>query len=106
MAALMVFGVFLVSIALSIPIATSMIVGSISPILLLGKGGSIVQLLNNTFSGANSTPILAVRRQNPRRCALCGNPDLSVLRCNFRFRSCNDRSCRFHGNSFHDQHGL
>ena len=50
MAALMVFGVFLVSIALSIPIATSMIVGSISPILLLGKGGSIVQLLNNTFS--------------------------------------------------------
>ena len=60
MAALMVFGVFLVSIALSIPIATSMIVGSISPILLLGKGGSIVQLLNNTFSGANSTPILAV----------------------------------------------
>ena len=60
MAALMVFGVFLVSIALSIPIATSMILGSISPILLLGKGGSIVQLLNNTFSGANSTPILAV----------------------------------------------
>ena len=54
MAALMVFGVFLVSIALSIPIATSMIVGSISPILLLGKGGSIVQLLNNTFSGANA----------------------------------------------------
>ena len=54
MAALMVFGVFLVSIALSIPIATSMIVGSISPILLLGKGGSIVQLLNNTFSGAHS----------------------------------------------------
>ena len=37
MAALMVFGVFLVSIALSIPIATSMILGSISPILLLGK---------------------------------------------------------------------
>lgn len=49
MAALMVFGVFLVSIALSIPIATSMIVGSISPILLLGKGGSIVQLLKQYF---------------------------------------------------------
>ena len=26
----------------------------------MGKGGSVVQLLNNTFSGANSTPILAV----------------------------------------------
>ena len=70
MAALMVFGVFLVSIALSIPIATSMIVGSISPILLLGKGGSIVQLLNNTFSGANSTPILAVPQRvvSPEDC--------------------------------------
>ena len=60
MAALLVFVVFLVAIAVSIPIATSMILGSIAPILLMHKGGSIVQLLNNTFSGANSTPILAV----------------------------------------------
>ena len=60
MAALLVFLVFLIAIALSIPIGTSMVLGSISPILLMQKGGSIAQVLNNTFSGANSTPILAV----------------------------------------------
>lgn len=60
MAALLVFVVFLVGIAISIPIGVSMILGSVAPILLLEKGGSIVQMLNNTFSGANSTPILAV----------------------------------------------
>lgn len=60
MAALLVFIVFLVAIAISIPIGVSMIVGSLAPIFLMDKGGSIAQLLNNTFSGANSTPILAV----------------------------------------------
>lgn len=60
MAALLVFIVFLVCIALSVPIGVSMAMGSLAPILLMGKGGSIAQLLNNTFSGANSTPILAV----------------------------------------------
>lgn len=60
MAALLVFAVFLIAIAVSIPIGVSMILGSAAPIFLLGKGGSIVQILNNTFSGANSTPILAV----------------------------------------------
>lgn len=60
MAAVMVFAVFLIAIALSVPIAVSMILGSVAPIELLHKGGSVVQLLNNTFSGANSTPILAV----------------------------------------------
>ena len=60
MAALLVFIVFLVGIAVSIPIGISMILGSAAPIFLMDKGGSIVQILNNTFSGANSTPILAV----------------------------------------------
>ena len=60
MAALLVFIVFLVAIAISVPIGVSMILGSAAPIFLLDKGGSIVQLLNNTFSGANSTPFLAV----------------------------------------------
>ena len=60
MAAIMVFVVFLVAIAASVPIGVSMILGSIAPILTMGKGGSIEQLINNTFSGANSTPILAV----------------------------------------------
>ncbi len=56
----MVFAVFLIAIAVSIPISVSMILGSVAPIEILHKGGSVVQLLNNTFSGANSTPILAV----------------------------------------------
>lgn len=60
MAALLVFIVFLIAIAFSIPIGISMILGSVAPIFLMEKGGSVVQLLNNTFSGANSTPILAV----------------------------------------------
>lgn len=60
MAALLVFIVFLVCIALSVPIGVSMILGSVAPIFLMDKGGSVVQVLNNAFSGANSTPILAV----------------------------------------------
>ena len=60
MAALLVFIVFLVAIAVSIPIGVSMVVGSLAPIFLMDKGGSVAQLINNTFSGANSTPILAV----------------------------------------------
>lgn len=60
MAALIVFIVFLVAIVISVPIGVSMIAGSVAPIVLMDKGGSIAQILNNTFSGANSTPILAV----------------------------------------------
>ncbi len=60
MAALLVFVVFLIAIAVSVPIGVSMILGSAAPIFLMDKGGSIAQILNNTFSGANSTPILAV----------------------------------------------
>ena len=60
MAAFLVFLVFIVAIIISIPIGPAMILGSIAPIELMGKGGSTAQVLNNTFSGANSTPILAV----------------------------------------------
>ncbi len=60
MPAIIVFLVFLIGIAISVPIGVSMIAGSVAPILLLSKGGSIAQVINNTFSGANSTPILAV----------------------------------------------
>ena len=60
MAAVLVFAVFLISIVLSIPIGVSMIVGSAAPIFLMHSGGSITQILDNTFGGANSTPILAV----------------------------------------------
>ena len=54
MAALLVFVVFLVAIIVS------MILGSVAPILLMARGGVIPQIIDNTLSGANSTPILAV----------------------------------------------
>ena len=60
MAALLVFVVFLVAIVLSIPIGVSMILGSVAPILMMARGGVIPQIVDNTLSGANSTPILAV----------------------------------------------
>ena len=60
MAALLVFVVFLVCIFLSVPISISMVIGACAPILFMNKGGSIEQVINNAFSGANSTPILAV----------------------------------------------
>lgn len=60
MAALIVFLVFLIGIFVSIPIGISMVLGSFAPIMLMGKGGTIAQLLHNCLSGANSTPILAI----------------------------------------------
>ena len=60
MAALLVFVVFLVAIVISIPIGVSMILGSVAPILMMARGGVIPQIVDNTLSGANSTPILAV----------------------------------------------
>ncbi len=60
MAAVLVFAVFLIAIVVSIPIGVSMILGSIAPIFLMNAGGSVGQILDNTFGGANSTPILAV----------------------------------------------
>ena len=56
MAALLVLLVFLLCVILTVPIGVSMVMGAAAPILLLDKGGSIAQVLNNTFSGANSTP--------------------------------------------------
>ncbi len=60
MSALLVFLVFIISIMLSVPIAVSMMLGAIAPRFLMDAGSSVVQLINNTYSGANSTPILAV----------------------------------------------
>jgi len=60
MAALLVLLVFLLCVIATVPIGISMVLGASAPILLLDKGGSIAQMLNNTFSGANTTPILAV----------------------------------------------
>ena len=60
MPAILLFGVFLICIALSVPIGIAMVAGTVTPIAITGYGGSLTQLVFNTFSGANSTPILAV----------------------------------------------
>ncbi len=60
MPAVLMFGVFLIGIALSVPIGVSMVAGSMAPIVVTGYGGSLAQLVYNAFSGANSTLILAV----------------------------------------------
>ena len=60
MPAILVFVVFLVVLAFSVPIAVAMIAGSLAPIWITGVGGNVTQLVTNAFSGANSTPILAV----------------------------------------------
>ena len=60
MPALLLFGVFLVTLALSVPIGIAMILGCLTPVVFTGSGGSIPQMVTGVFSGANSTPILAV----------------------------------------------
>lgn len=60
MSALLVFIVFLFGIAVSLPIGMSMVWGSFAPIFFMNIRATVPQVLNNTFSGANSTPILAV----------------------------------------------
>ncbi len=57
--ALWIFVVFLVALVFAIPITMSMVMGALTP-LVLGGSGSIQQLIANSFSGADSTPILAV----------------------------------------------
>lgn len=60
MAALLMLAVFLFCIFLTVPIGVSMILGAAAPVAVMGQGGSMEQIINNTFSGANSTPILAI----------------------------------------------
>ena len=60
MAAVLILAVFLVCIFLTVPIGVSMVLGAAAPVAVMGQGGSMEQIINNTFSGANSTPILAI----------------------------------------------
>ncbi len=60
MPAILLFVVFLIALAFSVPIGIAMIIGGLSPILITGSGGSVPQMITGVFSGANSTPILAV----------------------------------------------
>jgi len=58
--ALWIFVVFLVALAFAVPIAISMVMGALTPLVLGGPGSSIQQLIANSFSGSDTTPILAV----------------------------------------------
>jgi len=58
--ALWIFLVFLVGLAFAVPITMSMVLGAITPLVLGGTGSSIQQLIANSFSGSDTTPILAV----------------------------------------------
>lgn len=58
--ALWIFLVFMVSLIFAIPIAMSMVLGALTPLILGGTGSSIQQIIANSFSGSDTTPILAV----------------------------------------------
>ena len=58
--ALWIFVVFLAALAFAVPIAISMVMGALTPLVLGGPGSSIQQLIANSFSGSDTTPILAV----------------------------------------------
>lgn len=58
--ALWIFLVFMVSLVFAIPIAMSMVLGALTPLILGGPGSSVQQLIANSFSGSDTTPILAV----------------------------------------------
>lgn len=58
--ALWIFIVFMVSLLFAIPITMSMVLGAMTPLMLGGTGSSIQQLIANSFSGSDTTPILAV----------------------------------------------
>ena len=60
MASALVFIVFLVAIAASVPIGVAMVLGTIVPYFSMHAGAAVDQLINFTLSGADSTPILAV----------------------------------------------
>jgi len=56
-----VFLAFLVCLALSLPIAVSMMVSTLVPLIAGTPGASnVMSLIQNTFSGADSTPIIAI----------------------------------------------
>ncbi|HPA54770.1 MAG TPA: TRAP transporter large permease [Bacillota bacterium] len=58
--ALWIFVVFLSALVFAVPIAVSMVIGAMTPLFLGGTGSSIQQLIANSFSGSDTTPILAV----------------------------------------------
>jgi len=58
--ALWIFIVFMGCLIFAVPITMSMVMGALTPLMLGGTGSSIQQLIANSFSGSDTTPILAV----------------------------------------------
>lgn len=58
--ALWIFIVFMLCLVFAVPITMSMVMGALTPLVLGGSGSSIQQLIANSFSGSDTTPILAV----------------------------------------------
>ena len=58
--ALWIFIAFIIALILAIPITMSMVIGTLMPLILGGPGSSMQQLIANSFSGSDTTPILAV----------------------------------------------
>ena len=56
MAALMVFIVFLIAIAVSVPIGVAMCLGTLFPQYFMNAGAPVDQLINFTLSGATPLP--------------------------------------------------
>ena len=132
MAALMVFIVFLIAIAVSVPIGVAMCLGTLFPQYFMNAGAPVDQLINFTLSGADSTPILAVplfilggvimaeggisRRLFNFFSYFVGNipggvPCAAILTClllrrHLRFRSGHHRRRRLHVHPLHGGNGL
>lgn len=58
--ALWIFLAFMVGLVLALPVGMSMVLGAMTPLMLGGTGSSMQQIIANTFSGSDTTPILAV----------------------------------------------
>ncbi len=56
----LVFAIFALALLLAVPIGVAMALGAWTPAILGVPGVSIGQLIRNTFSGADTTPLIAV----------------------------------------------
>ena len=128
--ALWIFVVFLAALVFAVPIAISMVMGALTPLVLGGPGSSIQQLIANSFSGSDTTPILAVplfilggvlmaegayQKAVQFFAYFVGNlpgdlPCAVILTClfmgDFRVRPCYYSSGRIYDHSISDRNGL
>ncbi|MDO4711054.1 MAG: TRAP transporter large permease [Peptostreptococcaceae bacterium] len=58
--ALWIFLVFMAGLVFALPVGMSMVLAAMTPLIIGGTGSSMQQIIANTFSGSDTTPILAV----------------------------------------------